>query len=193
MNVNIYTSDDFTTSKWSGGTTTELYISPSDAKYKDLDFDIRISSAKVETPHSNFTNLPQVHRQLMILDGSINIKHKNRYTKHLQAFEADTFEGDWDTSSEGICTDFNVMTRGAYKSKTDALQLTNNENTTINLELEKATFFIYLYSGAITVNTATQSYTLQANQLLVMEDTTPQSLELKAQNKSQLVIVNVIK
>ncbi len=191
MNIKVYTSEDFSTSNWSGGTTTELYISPSEAKYKALDFDIRISSAKVETPFSTFTNLPEVHRQLMVLDGSINIKHKNRYAKKLQAFESDTFEGDWDTSSEGTCTDFNVMTRGAYKSELDTLQIVNNEIVKIQTSKEKSSFFIYLYSGEITANIATYQYVLKPNQLLLMEDVVNQSLEVKAKDNSRLVLIHV--
>ncbi len=191
MNVNIYTSDDFTTSKWSGGTTTELYISPSDAKYKDLDFDIRISSAKVETPHSNFTNLPQVHRQLMILDGNIALTHENRETKGLNPFDVATFEGDWVTTSEGICTDFNVMTRGNLQSSLWAKLLNKDEKEQVELTEKGKMFFIYLFNGEIAITIQNKEYQLNTNELLVIEEYDFAKLSIQANEKSAIIFVKI--
>ena len=41
-------AEDFVTSKWSGGSTTELYIYPPQAVYREGNFKCRISSATVE-------------------------------------------------------------------------------------------------------------------------------------------------
>ena len=49
---------DMNTSYWSGGTTTEIFIMPEGASYKDRDFLFRISTARVEKPESDFTLLP---------------------------------------------------------------------------------------------------------------------------------------
>ena len=38
----------FSTSKWSGGSTTELFIWPKDASYAERRFNIRISTATVD-------------------------------------------------------------------------------------------------------------------------------------------------
>ena len=110
MEYEIVKSESINIQKWNEGTTKELYIYPPSANYKSLDFDFRISTATVETEESSFTNLPSVLRELMVLNGEIEIKHKNHYTKKLRQFDIDKFEGDWETSSKGKCVDFNLMT-----------------------------------------------------------------------------------
>ena len=47
----------FITSKWSGGSTTELFIWPKDASYAERRFNIRISTATVDVESSTFTRL----------------------------------------------------------------------------------------------------------------------------------------
>ena len=49
-------AEDFVTSKWSGGSTTELYIYPPQAVYREGNFKCRISSATVEVEKSDFTS-----------------------------------------------------------------------------------------------------------------------------------------
>ena len=43
---------------------------------------------------------------------NIIINHKNHYSKQLNKWDIDSFEGNWETSSIGKCTDFNLMTTG---------------------------------------------------------------------------------
>ncbi len=191
MQSNIFTAKDFKTGRWSGGSTTELYISPADAQYKALDFDVRISSAKVEVETSTFTNLPQVHRQLMILDGSILLSHSNRYSKTLKPFDYDTFEGDWNTSSEGLCTDFNVMTRGNAQSHLEALLLSEKEESSVHIQANTNFFFVYLYKGNVELNIGDMDFVLEANQLLVLEDVDEESINVKANDNSELILVSV--
>ena len=108
MKTTILTPQQFTTSEWSGGSTTQLYIFPATATYAARDFELRISTAKVEVAASTFTALPGVQRKLMILEGAITITHEGQYSKHLKPFEVDEFSGDWKTTAVGTCTDFNV-------------------------------------------------------------------------------------
>ena len=117
MKITILTQHNFQTSKWSGGTTTQLYIYPAHSSYADKNFDLRISMAKVEVEESSFTSLPGVYRKLMILEGAITIHHEGQYSKQLKPFDVENFKGDWKTTSLGICTDFNVMTTGEKQSE----------------------------------------------------------------------------
>lgn len=96
-------------SVWSGGTTTQLYIYPSDSLYADRDFDLRISSAVIEVEESDFTPLKGYSRIIMVLEGELEIIHKNQYSKFLNRFDTDSFSGDWETSSKGKVIDFNLM------------------------------------------------------------------------------------
>lgn len=68
-------AEDFVTSKWSGGSTTELYIYPPQAVYREGNFKCRISSATVEVEKSDFTSLPGVKRYLSIFFGELKMLH----------------------------------------------------------------------------------------------------------------------
>lgn len=50
---------EFNISRWSGGTTTELFIWPHGASYAERRFGIRISTATVDIAQSTFTKLPR--------------------------------------------------------------------------------------------------------------------------------------
>lgn len=97
------------TTNWSGGTTTQLFIYPEGSSYVNRNFLFRISTATVETEYSTFTALPGFQRVLMILKGELTITHRNQYTKHLNTFDSDTFDGGWETTAIGKVTDFNLM------------------------------------------------------------------------------------
>ena len=71
MNWKLLTKTEYVTTSWSGGTTTQLAISPEGAVYADRDFLWRLSSATVELERSDFTPLPDYNRFLAVLDGKI--------------------------------------------------------------------------------------------------------------------------
>lgn len=98
-------------SRWSGGTTTQLAICPSDALYADREFLWRISSAVVELPESDFTPLPDYDRILMILDGELSLSHDGGEEYILHPLEQTSFDGASHTFSRGQVTDFNLMMR----------------------------------------------------------------------------------
>lgn len=97
------------TTEWSGGRTTELAIFPPESSYANRNFLFRISTATVESESSTFTSLPGYKRLLMILKGELEITHVDQYTKKLNPFDTDTFEGGWQTTAKGVVTDFNIM------------------------------------------------------------------------------------
>ena len=51
------TPADYQISTWSGGQTTQLFLSPEGGSYPDRTFDFRLSTATVEVEKSNFTDL----------------------------------------------------------------------------------------------------------------------------------------
>lgn len=106
----IIKKQELTTAQWSGGTTTQLALFPADADYAKRNFTWRVSSATVEVEESEFTALPGVLRCLMILDGTLHLKHEGHYETTLEKFGQDNFLGEWKTVSRGRVTDFNLMT-----------------------------------------------------------------------------------
>ena len=109
MKKKVYSEEQFNTSRWTGGTTTEFAIYPENSRYIDRNFIWRISSAKVETEESTFTRLPDYDRILMVLDGEVVLAHGQERSVSLKTFEQDSFSGDAGTKSFGKITDYNLM------------------------------------------------------------------------------------
>lgn len=113
MTVEAISRSHAVTTRWSGGTTTEFYIYPKTSSYAKRDFQIRISSATVDDPESDFTLLPDYKRIICPLEGGFTLtfpEDGNRQVT-LEPLEEAFFDGAWHTHSAGKAVDFNVMTR----------------------------------------------------------------------------------
>ncbi|PKP48798.1 MAG: hypothetical protein CVT95_03985 [Bacteroidetes bacterium HGW-Bacteroidetes-12] len=194
MEIIFLDEADFKTTQWAGGTTTQLYISPQQATYADLNFDVRISSASVQKSPSTFTSLPNVHRKLMLLEGKIIINHQHKeFEQHLQLnkFDVTTFEGNWQTTSVGTCTDFNLMTTGNTKSDLSSLHLNKNKTYNLIVESEWKTLFLFVLSGNLTLNINNQHYVLKKNNLLILKQYNTFSFPLHATQQSDVIISKI--
>lgn len=105
----IVRKKDWMTKRWTGGETTQLFIYPPQAHYEKKDFLFRVSTASIESERSVFTPLPGYQRWLMVLNGQLDIRHKNHHRVLVKPFEVDFFNGAWHTESVGIGRDFNLM------------------------------------------------------------------------------------
>jgi uncharacterized protein len=183
-------ASDLNTNKWSGGTTTQLAIYPKEANYKELNFQFRISTARVEVAESTFTKLPGISRKLMILDGEMKIEHKDHYTKLLKKFEQDEFSGDWDTKSYGKATDFNLMTTGNVKGEIEVIIL--NKNKEFLFTVDSDFFGIYVYSGKVKVSFKNKIYELCCGDiLLLMPENKVKDLILLTKGKCEVVFSKI--
>ncbi len=111
MDWKLLKAEDYATTNWSGGTTTQLAIAPEGAVYADRDFLWRLSSATVELDHSDFTPLPDYNRFLAVLDGEIKLKIDAAEPFHLAPGRVVAFDGGVPVESWGRCVDFNLMVR----------------------------------------------------------------------------------
>jgi uncharacterized protein len=139
------------TTKWSGGTTTELYIFPPQAKYTERDFEFRISTATVEAETSTFTSLPNYQRILMVLVGVLKVDHAGHHTITLSPLDQDIFDGGWETTAEGKVTDFNIMFAVGKKARLVSHHIKKGD--LVNLSSHASFQFGYLVSGSILTNT----------------------------------------
>ena len=105
------TPEEYTVSRWSGGSTTQLAIAPEGAQYADRDFLWRVSSATVELEESDFTPLPDYDRQIATLRGEISLRHGDGAPIALRPYQVYRFDGGAPTHACGCCTDFNLMLR----------------------------------------------------------------------------------
>lgn len=115
---------DQKTNHWSGGTTTELAIGPLGSDYNSRKFGWRISTATIEPGASTFTQLPGVHRHLMLLSGEASLLVSDRQVA-LKEFEVFQFEGSQNVQcqSSGPIVDFNLMTQTGFTGFMEAMDV----------------------------------------------------------------------
>lgn len=191
MPITHIPAQNFKTTTWSGGTTTELFIYPATANYQQRDFDFRISTAKVEVQQSDFTSLPGYSRKLMVLDGTVVLSHENRHSKKLGKFEVDEFEGDWKTASAGKCTDFNLMTKAGITGSVSGETL--KEGSVLNLEIGQQAkwYFLYLFSGSVEISFNGKTALVSKGGFVVFENPDNETLQITAKENSDLVFTEI--
>ena len=146
----ILRESDRKISNWSGGVTKELYIYPEDGNYQSRDFKFRISIATTELESSTFTKLENTNRVISILDGHMDLEHKNHHSISLDKYQIDRFKGHWDTFSKGKVTDFNLMIKNGNG---DFFFKEFSKEEKINFPKEIKTInFIFCISEKITVD-----------------------------------------
>ncbi|MBN1252742.1 MAG: HutD family protein [Bacteroidales bacterium] len=191
MEFTIIKSQNLKTNNWLGGTTTQLFIFPQNSDYQKRNFIFRLSTATVEIEKSDFTSLPEISRKLMILDGKIIIKHENQYTKQLNKFDIDEFEGDWKTSSTGMCTDFNLMTFGNIKSKLNSKIIEKDQSFNYQTEKKWNWLFIYVYKGKISIEINNKTNILNNADFIAIKEPISANIKIKAIEKSELVFTEI--
>lgn len=149
--MKILTETDFLISKWSGGTTTQLFISPEGATLTERNFDWRISSAVVESEESDFSLFEGYERILIPLEGKLEMEHQTPngiIHQNVAAFQLARFSGSWPTKAKGKLTDFNLIFKPNYHPKVHA---TRFEEQTTGV-LDEAIGALFLLEGSCHVN-----------------------------------------
>ncbi|MEF2734872.1 MAG: HutD family protein [Blautia sp.] len=139
----------FQTSRWSGGSTTELYLYPEDGSYKEGNFQCRISSAVVEVEQSEFTSLPGVKRYLSIFEGNLEMIHGETEKVRLKPYEVDCFDGGTSTVSFGQVTDFNLMLKNGAEGKMETACLKKGEKISLKPENGEQILAVYVKCGGV--------------------------------------------
>jgi environmental stress-induced protein Ves len=145
--MTIHTRDKRSTINWASGTSTEIFIYPSDGSFAERRFLFRISTATVEAEESTFTFFEGITRHLMILKGELELIHEGRYTKHLKAYDQDTFSGEWGTRSKGKVTDFNLMLKGGATGSLKHHPI-ESENPAVFV-MDADYHFVYVAEGSV--------------------------------------------
>lgn len=184
MSLQQLTAEDRTTIRWASGTSTELFIHPSDGNFAERTFLFRISTATVEAEESTFTFFEGITRHLMILEGQLELIHEGRYTKQLRPYDQDVFSGEWSTRSKGKVTDFNLMLKdGATGSLTHHRV---EKDAQASFQATTDYYFIFLASGTATLGNGSPA---KAGDLLRVGNQT--EVILHAQEPCDLVVIEV--
>ncbi len=149
--MKIIRKEEQKTSLWSGGKTTELYIYPPESNFSDRNFEVRISTATVETETSVFTTLPGYKRQLMILEGKLTIQHNQEKKMLLLPFQKHQFMGHWETKAEGKVVDFNLMTSKNWNGEIQVIQLPENEQLIEKIDAGTIQLY-YILNGSFIIS-----------------------------------------
>lgn len=172
MKYTLYRQEDYSTSQWMGGNTTELAIYPKTSKYLDRNFIWRLSSATIDVEESDFSKLPDYNRVLMVLEGEVVLSYEGQRVARLKALEQDRFDGGWKTKSFGKITDYNLMVRKGSEGYLDVIELeeANKEYTaTEHTAMAFETHGLYCKEGYFVVSVAGESQMVKAGELFVIE------------------------
>ena len=158
MRILHLTEKDYKVGRWSGGSTTELFIWPEGADYGKREFTLRVSSARVDLEESDFTPLQGVLRYITPLSGGFTLTHPGSTPVAMAPLDAPyRFSGETPTHCVGRATDFNLMLKGAAGEMVlcyDAWQLRPGFNC--------------LYAVADTAVALEDGYTLRPGELLIV-------------------------
>lgn len=180
--------------QWSGGQTTQLCIYPFDALYEARNFELRISTATVETDHSVFTNLTGYQRTLMVLDGHLKISHPrlNIEDVELAPNKFYSFDGEWGTESYGQARDFNVMTSDKFRHQIEFKQLNVGDELTISSEFNSTFIACYIIEGTLSFSYNSKEEFLQANDFIWLDLRNNDRFEFKALALCSFVFVSLV-
>ncbi len=185
--------DQYKTTKWSGGNTTELFIYPADSSYQAQDFSIRISTASIESSPSVFTQLPRTQRKLMVLQGALFITHPGRYHTLLLPYDTDAFEGNWNTESKGTGEDYNVMTRGNLSSNLGAVELAAGHQHSVCIQAHSLLTHFFVYKGHVLFSTGDAQIEIgEGTSFAVADEESTIELLMQAVDQSVIICTSVI-
>ncbi len=188
MIARIIKSDSFKRSEWTGGTTTEFYISPEGADFKKREFDFRISSASFTSTESSFSDFTGFKRFILPLKGTLKLKHEGEHEASLEPYRVDVFNGSWSTYSWNSldCIDFNFIASEKYKSNLQVIESAGGYNP-----INGSTMCVYSESDysvkIISDESELNELEVCVGNLLVIEEAADETLSFKTKGKPIIV------
>ena len=189
---------NYSISQWSGGTTTQVAIAPEGAVYADRDFLWRISSATVDLEESDFTALPDYHRWISTLKGSMKLQHESDAPIQLSPYEVHEFDGGIHTHSWGCCTDFNLMLRkGKCQGVIRSIRLTAGEMASVSPILSPSesfssnTLLVFCGEGNAAVTLDDETIRLESSQAVLLKHAADTVMTVAANAPSAFMVAEI--
>ncbi|MGO1580274.1 MAG: HutD family protein [Peptoniphilaceae bacterium] len=139
--------NDFKTSDWSGGETSELMIFPEGKNFKNRDFEYRISSATCNLDFSKFSDFSGYKRFITPLDKILILKVNGEEIK-LEPFEILEFSGSDDVSSHSKVRDFNLIVKDGISANMYSEKIDKD----LNIKSEEDKTYIFNYNSNLYVD-----------------------------------------
>lgn len=113
MNIEVIKLTEYKEFEWSGGKTTEFFIHPRGANFRDRNFDYRLSSATFTGTQSKFSDFSGYQRYILPLKGCLSLQRDGKPKVWLKSYESFAFSGRDEIDSENTfdCEDFNFIVR----------------------------------------------------------------------------------
>ncbi len=189
MKYRLFTKSELVHDKWSGGTTTQLYIFPEGSDYKTKNFDFRISTATVELEESDFTPLEGINRVIMSLSGKISLKHDENMPLELAPLQIHSFSGGSKTKSYGKCTDFNLMSTSGTKAEMSYWEISAENSITFVPQKSIIKVFFYVYNGDAIFQLDSDIINLDSGDFLAIDN--PEAGEIAISSNKDTLIASV--
>jgi environmental stress-induced protein Ves len=178
MKEKVIKKEDFVTTRWAGGETTQLSIYPEDAVFSNKDFLWRISSATFTGTESAFSDFSGYQRYILPLEGELTVHHKGLYGRTLKKFDVEYFDGSWTTTSKNTldCRDYNFIVKSGSLAKMQVLKI-GDEYLVKGSEV--ATFFS-IHDFILELSNISEQRKIEGFSLYILE----------TQNQEQVKILN---
>ena len=185
MTIEYYTKNNFNTSVWQGGKTTELLILPEGSNYKERNFALRLSSATIESSTSDFTILHGIKRFITPITYPFLLESNIKKTFLLKPFEVYEFAGDEKTCSYGMSQDFNLMLN---TEKADGWMKTIRNKKEFNIDVyDESIFWLFCPSFSVDLTINAYSKIMESYSLLILKDISEKTLTIKLSKTAPLI------
>ena len=191
MGYFLLKKSDQKSQNWSGGTTTQLYISPENSSFPAFDFNFRISTATVEVESTDFTFMPGVTRHLMILEGNLWLEHIERSEHNLNIFDQTIFNGEWPTRAKGKVRDFNLLLRNNAEGSLEHVSIKKQNDYSCATKNGDYSIGVYVCRGNISIPSIEKVQTLAESDFLFITTFDSEVLQIHAIDDCELILVRV--
>jgi len=167
------------------GSTTEIAISPTDARLDDFDWRVSMAQVASDGPFSSFA---AIDRTLLVLEGNgLDLSVADQPITRIDRDAIHSFPGDQPTSAtlvDGPILDLNVMSRrGTVTQDVQRIKLTGRQDFIISAQT-----ILVIEQGALEVVAPTPSMVLGERNAIIVDASTP-SLTLIAGERTQLIVI----
>lgn len=189
MKEKVIKKEDFVTTQWAGGETTQLSIYPEDAVFSNKDFLWRISSATFTSTGSVFSDFTGYQRYILPLEGELTVQHKGLYGRTLKRYEVEYFDGSWTTTSQNSldCRDYNYIVKNGSLAK---VQILNEGDEYILKEKEIVTFFS-VDDFTIELSKQSEKRVIEGFSLFVLETMDKECIKILS-SKSPVIVTEFV-
>lgn len=195
ITTKLIKENEYITTEWSGGKTTQLFIYPEGSNYKDFNFMFRLSSATVELEKSEFTKLEGIYRFITPLDKELKLTHNHKDYISLRPFEIYEFDGGIDTTSYGIVRDFNLMLGRGVKGELKRIYI-NREHSLIEeypSGFQETFYFIYSYNNKVDISIGGDIKIIKPLEILLIKLNKKEvlNLNIKCENPTNILLAKI--